>query len=83
MTELQRTPGGVMIDALGHYKILERIGEGGLGEVYRARDTRLGRTVAIKVPADALQSDATTPRGAASRRPRGTRAVSPEYRDAL
>jgi serine/threonine protein kinase len=59
MTELQRTPGGVMIDALGHYRILERIGVGGLGDVYRARDTRLGRTVAIKVPADELQADAT------------------------
>jgi eukaryotic-like serine/threonine-protein kinase len=47
-----------MSDALGHYKILERIGAGGLGDVYRARDTRLGRTVAIKVPADDLQSDA-------------------------
>jgi serine/threonine protein kinase len=46
-----------MIDALGHYKILERIGVGGLGDVYRARDTRLGRTVAIKVPADELQAD--------------------------
>jgi serine/threonine protein kinase len=59
MTELQRTPGATLFDALGHYKILERIGAGGLGEVYRARDTRLGRTVAIKVPADELQLDAT------------------------
>jgi len=59
MTETQRTPGSVMIDALGHYRILERIGTGGLGDVYRARDTRLGRTVAIKVPADELQSDVT------------------------
>jgi len=38
-----------MFETLGHYKILDRIGAGGLGEVYRARDTRVGRTVAIKV----------------------------------
>jgi len=46
-----------MIEALAHYNILERIGSGGLGDVYRARDTRLGRTVAIKLPPDDLQSD--------------------------
>jgi serine/threonine protein kinase len=59
MTELQRTPGVTPFDALGHYRILERIGTGGLGDVYRGRDTRLGRTVAIKVPSDDLQSDAS------------------------
>jgi eukaryotic-like serine/threonine-protein kinase len=34
---------------VAHYNLLERIGEGGLGEVYRARDTRAGRTVALKL----------------------------------
>jgi serine/threonine protein kinase len=45
------------LDSIAHYKILERIGESRLGEIFRARDTRLGRTVAIKVPPDAVQKN--------------------------
>ena len=42
---------------LGPYEILARAGAGGMGEVYKARDTRLNRTVAIKVLPAALTAD--------------------------
>jgi serine/threonine protein kinase len=45
------------LDSIAHYKILERVGESPLGELFRARDTRLGRTVAIKVLPESLQAD--------------------------
>ena len=47
-----------MFETLGHYKILDRIGGGAIGELYRARDTRSGRTVAVRVVADAIARDA-------------------------
>jgi serine/threonine protein kinase len=42
---------------LGPYEILGSAGAGGMGEVYRARDTRLDRTVAIKFLPEAVERD--------------------------
>ncbi len=42
---------------LGGYEILSQLGAGGMGEVYKALDTKLGRDVAIKVVPDAFSND--------------------------
>ena len=43
---------------LGPYEILSPLGTGGMGEVYRARDTRLGRDVAVKIMPNEMSADA-------------------------
>ena len=42
---------------VGVYEIVAKVGEGGMGEVYRGRDTKLARDVALKVIPDAFAHD--------------------------
>jgi serine/threonine protein kinase len=43
---------------LAHYEITSQLGKGGMGEVFRAKDQKLGRDVAIKIPPEEFAKDA-------------------------
>ena len=68
----------VVSSQLGPYVIVAPLGAGGMGEVYRARDTRLGREVAVKVLPEPFASNPDR-LARFEREARASRALPPEH----
>ena len=73
----------LMIESVGQYRILEPMPPDALGDTYRARDTRVGRTVAVTIVADRITSTADRRAQFLARRSQRCRSLASEHRHAL